>query len=75
WISFSNPYHLYELPFMDPYLVTYSPSPASQRAAGRALLGQIPFTGTLPCELEGFWSLGDGVRRSARIRRASEPRD
>ncbi|NLF31131.1 MAG: hypothetical protein GX591_09625, partial [Planctomycetes bacterium] len=42
WISFSNPYHLYELPFMDPYLVTYSPSPASQRAAGRALLGQIP---------------------------------
>jgi len=63
WISFSNPYHLYELPFMDPYLVTYSPCPASQRAAAKALLGRIPITGKLPCELEGFWAIGDGLRR------------
>ena len=63
WISFSNPYHLYELPFMDPYLVTYSPSPASQRAAAKALLGQVPITGTLPCELDDFWSIGDGLQR------------
>ncbi|MFW6155048.1 MAG: glycoside hydrolase family 3 protein [Planctomycetota bacterium] len=63
WISFSNPYHLYELPFMDPYLVTYSPSPASQRAAAGALLGRTPITGKLPCDLDGFWSIGDGIRR------------
>ncbi len=65
WISFSNPHHLYELPFMDPYLVTYSGSPASQRAAARALLGQIPIRGHIPAELDGFYRLGDGIHRPA----------
>jgi len=65
YVSFSNPYHLYELPFMDPYLVTYSGSPASQRAAAKGLLGQIPITGKMPCELKDFWAIGDGVQREA----------
>jgi beta-N-acetylhexosaminidase len=65
WISFSNPNHLYELPFMDPYIVTYGASPAAQRAAARALLGQIPMTGKIPAELDGFFNIGDGVQREA----------
>jgi beta-N-acetylhexosaminidase len=65
WISFSNPNHLYELPFMDPYVTTYGASPASQRAAARALLGQIPITGRIPAELDGFFAVGDGIERPA----------
>lgn len=65
WISFSNPNHLYELPFMDPYIVTYGASPAAQRAAARALLGQIPITGKIPAALDGFFNIGDGVQREA----------
>lgn len=64
YISFGNPYHLYELPFMDPYLATYGGSPAAQRAAATALLGRTPITGRIPCALDGFFDVGDGVQRT-----------
>lgn len=64
WISFGNPYHLYELPFMDPYIATYGGSPAAQRAAAKALLGKIPFAGKTPSELPDFFKIGTGITRS-----------
>ncbi len=66
FISFSNPYHLYELPFMDPYMVTYGGAPSCQRAAARALLGHIPISGRIPCQLDNFWNIGDGIQRQAK---------
>jgi len=63
YISFGNPYHLYELPQMDPYLVAYSGSPSSQRAAARAIVGAAPITGKIPCRLQDFFEIGDGLER------------
>ena len=68
WISFGNPDHLYELPFMDPYLATYGASPAAQRAAAKALLGEIAITGKTPAELPDFFKVGDGVERNGGLR-------
>ncbi|HOI56340.1 MAG TPA: glycoside hydrolase family 3 N-terminal domain-containing protein [Phycisphaerae bacterium] len=65
YVSFSNPYHVYELPQMDPYLVTYGGSPAAQRAAATALVGRTAIRGRIPCELDGFFGVGDGVQRGA----------
>lgn len=65
FISFSNPNHLYELPHMDPYLVTYGATPSNQRAAARAVLGQSPISGRIPMSLEGFFEAGDGIQRPA----------
>jgi len=65
YVSFANPFHLYEFAFMDPYLVTYGGCAEAQRAAGRALVGEIPIRGKVPCSLEGFFRPGDGIERPA----------
>ncbi len=48
FISYGGPFHIKEMPFMDPFLVTYGESPCSLRAVARAILGQIPITGCSP---------------------------
>ncbi|MEW6079486.1 MAG: glycoside hydrolase family 3 N-terminal domain-containing protein [Thermodesulfobacteriota bacterium] len=64
FISWCSPYHLYELAFMDPFLVTYGETPIAQETTARMLLGQLPITGRVPVSLEGFFKRGDGIKRS-----------
>ena len=54
------------MPAVKTYLAAFSPYPVSQRAAARALLGEIPVTGTLPVSLPGLYPRGQGIRLSAR---------
>lgn len=63
FISYGGPFHLHEMPFMDPFLVTFGESPCSLKAAARAVLGQIPITGRVPVGLEGLFRRGEGIRR------------
>jgi beta-N-acetylhexosaminidase len=63
FISWSNPYHLYEFAFMDPYVNTYGGAPMTQKSAALALLGKSPIVGKSPVELPGQFKVGDGLRR------------
>ncbi|HWQ33891.1 MAG TPA: glycoside hydrolase family 3 N-terminal domain-containing protein [Blastocatellia bacterium] len=60
-ISFGNPYLLMALPQAKTYIAAYSPFPFSQRAAARALLGEIDVTGRLPVSLPGLHERGQGL--------------
>ncbi|MBL8208623.1 MAG: hypothetical protein JNM09_30610, partial [Blastocatellia bacterium] len=44
------------------YIAAYSPFPFSQRAAAKALLGEIEFTGKLPVSLPGLYLRGHGLK-------------
>lgn len=48
-VSFGTPY--LKIDGVDAYVCAYGECPASQRAAARALRGEIPFKGTLPVRL------------------------
>lgn len=52
--SFGDPYKLYDYPYVKNYINVYSPTPGSQRAYVRAVLGEIPFEGKSPIELKGM---------------------
>ena len=60
-ISFGNPYLLTALPTAKNYLAAYSPFPFSQRAAAKAILGEIEIAGKLPVSLPGLHQRGDGM--------------
>lgn len=60
-VSFGNPYLLTAMPHAKGYLAAYSPYPFSQRAAARALLGEIEITGKLPVSLPGLYPRGHGI--------------
>lgn len=61
-ISFGNPYMLMAMPEVPSYLLAYSPFPVSQRAAARAVLGEIEINGRLPVSLPGLYPQGHGVK-------------
>jgi beta-N-acetylhexosaminidase len=61
-ISFGNPYLLNALPDSPSYLLAWSPFPVSQRAAARAVLGQIDINGKLPVTLPGLYERGSGMK-------------
>jgi len=52
--SFGDPYKLYDYPYVKNYINVYSPTPGSQRAYVRAVLGEIPFEGKSPVGLKGL---------------------
>jgi beta-N-acetylhexosaminidase len=60
-VSFGNPYMLAAIPAVKAYLAAFSPYPVSQRAAARALLGEIAVGGTLPVSIPGVAPRGTGV--------------
>ncbi|HEX5726147.1 MAG TPA: glycoside hydrolase family 3 protein, partial [Longimicrobiaceae bacterium] len=62
-VSFGSPYLLAGFPSVPAYLLAWSGSEASQRAAARALAGLAPITGRLPVSLPPFHDAGEGVRR------------
>ncbi len=52
--SFGDHSKLYDLPALHNYIMMYSNYPVSQRAAVKAWLGEVPFSGKSPVELEGL---------------------
>lgn len=65
-VAMGNPYLLQQMPGVGSYLIAWGGFPASQRAAGRALVGSIPITGTLPINIPPVLRIGAGIRRDAR---------
>ena len=64
-ISFGNPYLLQEFPELQAYLVAYGDMPSLQRAAARAVLGEIDITGRLPITLPSLYARGTGIQLKA----------
>jgi beta-N-acetylhexosaminidase len=61
-ISFGNPYLLNAMPDSPSYLLAWSPFPVSQRAAAKAVLGEIEINGKLPVTLPGLYERGSGMK-------------
>ncbi len=62
-VSLGSPYVLDDFPSVPTYLVAWSSSAASERAAAAALLGRAPITGRLPVTLPPYHVAGTGMRR------------
>ncbi len=60
-LSFGDPYLLRQIPLVGTYLLAWGRDDASQEAAVRALLGEIPITGRLPIDLPPGYGVGDGI--------------
>lgn len=59
--SFGNPYILTQFPNIGTYVLAWSQWDVAQRAAARALLGQIPVGGKLPIAIPPFHRIGEGL--------------
>jgi beta-N-acetylhexosaminidase len=59
--SLGSPYVLSVFPDIATYVVGWGSSDVSQRAAARALLGQIPIHGRLPIAIPPFHKIGEGI--------------
>jgi|DewCreStandDraft_5_1066085.scaffolds.fasta_scaffold00065_42 beta-N-acetylhexosaminidase len=64
--SFGSPYVLTFVPELPTYILTYEYYPEAERAAVRAILGEIPFVGKLPISLPGAYPIGHGLTPTAR---------
>jgi beta-glucosidase-like glycosyl hydrolase len=62
-VFFGNPYAAISTPDLPAMLLTYDFSDAAERAAAKAIAGEIPISGRLPITLPGFFALGHGLRR------------
>jgi beta-N-acetylhexosaminidase len=60
-ISFGNPYLLAAMPNAPSYLLAYSPFAVSQRAAAKAVFGEIEIGGKLPAAIPGLYPRGHGL--------------
>ncbi len=63
-VSFGDPYLLRQIPDARNYLLAWSEVEASQRAAARALLGEIRVAGRLPIDLPPYYTVGHGLMLS-----------
>jgi beta-N-acetylhexosaminidase len=66
-VTFGTPYLLQQIADAPAYIIAWGTHVASQRAAARALLGEIDITATLPISIPPLHSIGDGVKRSVRL--------
>lgn len=65
-VAFGSPYALLQAPDVPAYMVSWGGFAASQRAAARALTGEIAITATLPISIPPLLSYGAGERRAKR---------
>ena len=70
-ISFGNPYLLQSFPGLGTYVVAYGDMPSLQRAAARAVLGQVDVTGKLPISLPGLYPRGTGIQLKVLVKEKS----
>lgn len=61
-VSFGNPYLITEFPDVQAYMLAWSSSRSSQRAAAGALFGEFPIEGRTPTRIPGFAVIGDGIQ-------------
>ncbi|MDQ3181729.1 MAG: glycoside hydrolase family 3 protein, partial [Acidobacteriota bacterium] len=61
-ISFGNPYLLNNFSAMKTYIVAYGDMPSLQRAAARAVTGEIDFSGKLPISITENYPRGTGLQ-------------
>ena len=62
-VLFGNPYTALALPKLPAVLLTYEFSDFSERAAAKALAGEIRIGGKLPITLPGQFPFGHGLTR------------
>jgi beta-N-acetylhexosaminidase len=65
--SFGNPYALTQFPEVGTYVIAWGQWDVSQRAAARALIGQISITGKLPIAIPPLHRIGEGVQIKANV--------
>ena len=65
-VAFGSPYALLQAPDTPTYIVSWGGLAASQRAAARALRGEIGITATLPISIPPLLPFGAGEQRSPR---------
>lgn len=58
FVSFGDPYKLFDMPYLKEYVNAFSYTEASQRAVVKVLLGEIKATGKNPVEFKGFFERG-----------------
>ncbi len=63
--AFGNPYVLRQFPQVGTYVIAWGQWDVSQRAAARALNGQIPITGKLPIAIPPLHQMGEGLQVAA----------
>ncbi len=61
FVSFGSPYVLSFVPQLPAVILTYEYYPEAERAAVRAIFGEIPFRGHLPVSLPGAYPVGHGL--------------
>jgi len=61
-ISFGSPYFIRYFPEADVYICAYRKAASAQRAAVKALFGEIGFKGKLPVSIPGLYKMGHGIR-------------
>ena len=62
-VLFGNPYTAMGMPEAPAVMLTYDFSDGAERAAVKALAGEIPINGKLPIALPGMFPLGHGLTR------------
>ena len=65
-VAFGSPYALLQAPDVPSYMVSWGGFAASQRAAARALAGEIGISATLPISIPPLLTLGSGEQRAPR---------
>jgi beta-N-acetylhexosaminidase len=65
-VAFGSPYSLLQAPDVPAYVVSWGGLAATQRAAARALTGEIGITATLPISIPPLLPFGAGEQRSPR---------
>ncbi len=65
-VSFGSPYFLRHFSFVDSYICAYRWDEQAQKAAVRALFGEIDIKGRLPVSLPGLYPAGHGLALSKR---------
>jgi len=65
FVALGNPYLLRNFSNVSAYLATFSTVPPSERAAVKALWGEIDIRGHLPVSIPGLANLGDGIQVKA----------
>jgi beta-N-acetylhexosaminidase len=64
-LAMGSPYAILGFPSIRTYLCTFSPVATSERAAAKALFGEIPIHGKLPVTLPDIAKRGDGIDMNA----------
>jgi beta-N-acetylhexosaminidase len=65
-MAMGNPYLVQDFPAIQNYVCAFSNATVSERAAVKALFGEIPIGGHLPVTIPGVANRGEGLERPAR---------